>query len=66
MTITYRYPWPASALTAEDMSVLHAVREGGSHHVPITQLIAEAVRLVYAQAPVIPFPQPTHELKEAA
>ena len=66
MSIAYRYPWPGSALTAEDMSVLHAVRESGSHRMPITQLIAEAVRRAYAQAPVIPFPQPTNELKEAA
>ena len=59
--ITYRYPWPASALTTEDMAVLHAVRETSSHRVPITQLIAEAVRMTYAQ-----IPQPTTELKEAA
>ena len=59
--ITYRYPWPASALTTEDMAVLHAIRESRSHRVPITQLIAEAVRRAYAQ-----IPQPTTELKEAA
>jgi hypothetical protein len=62
----YRYPWPASALTQEDMATLHAVRENGRARVPITQLIAEAVRRAYAQAPVITFPQPTTELKEAA
>ena len=63
---TYRYPWPASALTADDMARLHAVREAGPDRVPITQLIAQAVRLAYEQTPVIPFPQPTPELKEAA
>lgn len=62
----YRYPWPASALTADDMAALHAVRENAPERVPITQLIAEAVRRAYAQAPVIPFPQPNPELKEAA
>ena len=33
---TYRYAWPASALTSEDMARLHAVREAGSDRVPIT------------------------------
>ena len=63
---TYRDPWPASALSPDDMARLHAVREAGPDRVPITQLIAEAVRRAYAQAPVIPLPQPIPELKEAA
>jgi hypothetical protein len=43
-TNTYRYPWPASAITAEDMALLHSVRENAAKRVPITSLVAEAVR----------------------
>ena len=45
----YRYPWPASALTPADMAALHAVREAGPSRVPITELIARAVRQVYGE-----------------
>lgn len=56
----YRYPWPASALTPEDMAALHAVRENGPTRTPITDLIAHAVRIVYGQRIVIePTPSPT-------
>ena len=44
------YPWPASALSADDMRMLHGVREGHPRRVPITQLIAEAVRQTYGAA----------------
>ena len=47
MYTPFRYPWPASALTQADMAVLHAVREGGEMHIPITELIARAVRVTY-------------------
>ncbi len=47
MNSKFRYPWPASALTQADMSMLHAVREGGETHIPITELIARAVRATY-------------------
>ena len=47
MNTLFRYPWPASALTQADMAVLHAVREGGAEHIPITELIARAVRVTY-------------------
>ena len=43
----YRYPWPASALTRDDMALLHRARSLSPGRVPITQLIAEAVRAVY-------------------
>ena len=45
----YRYPWPASALTPEDMSLLYRVRTSASRRVPITVLVAEAVRTCYGQ-----------------
>lgn len=52
------YPWPASALTVQDMKMLYHVRKSLSPRVPITRLIAQAVRAMYmnitparAQAP---------------
>jgi hypothetical protein len=69
----YRYPWPASALTPADMAKLHAVRESSHPRVPITDLIAHAVRQVYSQqavtAPdlhVLPQSEISQSLKEAA
>ena len=69
----YRYPWPASALSPADMRALHAVREGSSPRVRITDLIAHAVRQVYGQRAetlptlrVIPHPETIQPLKEAA
>ncbi len=43
----YHYPWPASALTPEDMRLLHDTREQDPQHTPITRLIAAAVREKY-------------------
>lgn len=69
----YRYPWPASALSRRDMALLHAVREGSSPRVRITDLIAHAVRQVYGhqaqtvpQLRVLPHPESNQPLKEAA
>ena len=42
-----RYPWPASALTPDEMALLYHARERSPSRVPITQLIAEAVRVAY-------------------
>jgi len=47
---TYRYPWPASAITPQDMAVLHSVRENAERRVPISVLVARAVRACYGQA----------------
>ena len=60
----YRYPWPASALTRDEMALLHRARERSPGRVPITQLIAEAVRAVYGPGVAVPSsPQPrsTHD-----
>ena len=46
----YRYPWPASAINPKDMALLHSVRESTSPRVPITVLVASAVRATYGQA----------------
>ena len=60
----YRYPWPASALTRDEMAMLHRARERSPGRVPITQLIAEAVRAAYGPGVAVPSsPQPrsTHD-----
>lgn len=44
-----RYPWPASAISPQDMALLHHVRETSAVCLPITELIARAVRQVYAE-----------------
>jgi hypothetical protein len=46
----YRYPWPASAITPQDMALLHSVRESTCPRVPISVLVARAVRACYGQA----------------
>ena len=60
----YKYPWPASALTRVEMALLHHARERSPGRVPITQLIAEAVRAAYGPGVAVPSsPQPrsTHD-----
>lgn len=42
------YPWPASALDADDLSALFHARESADVRVPINRLIALAVRRAYA------------------
>lgn len=41
----YRYPWPASRLTEEEMQILYEQRQ--KQKKPITQLLKEAVRQTY-------------------
>ena len=47
MPQSFKYPWPASCLTAADMKLLHNARESSPDRPPITQLLAEAVRAAY-------------------
>ena len=59
----YRYPWPASRLTPDEMAMLYHARECSPDRVPITQLIAEAVRAAYGPGvadPSSPSPRSTH------
>jgi hypothetical protein len=42
-----KYFWPASAITPADMALLHAARETSNPRVPISALIARAVRSQY-------------------
>lgn len=56
----YRYPWPASRLTPDEMAMLYHARSPGR---PITQLIAEAVRAAYGPGVTVPSsppPRSTH------
>ena len=60
----YRYPWPASALTPDEMALLYHARERSPGRVPITQLIAEAVRAAYGPGVAVPSsppPRRTHD-----
>ena len=60
----YRYPWPASALTREEMALLYHARERSPGRVFITQLIAEAVRAAYGPGVAVsssPPPRSTHD-----
>ena len=62
-----RYPWPASGLTAEDMTALHQAREALSPKIPITRLIVQAVRAMYMNVSTTPCTQtPNPEQEEAA
>lgn len=61
---TSTYVWPASALTASDMALLHAVRETSNPRVPITGLIASAVRIAYGQGPIQTPPTTLPELRD--
>jgi len=45
------YPWPASALTEEDMKMLYHVRKSLSPKIPINRLIVQAVRATYMKIP---------------
>ena len=42
-----KYFWPASAITPADMALVYAARESSRPRVPISELIARAVRAEY-------------------
>ena len=50
----YKYPWPASALTPDEMRLLYLARESSPNRQPITRLLAQAVRAAYQTQPSIP------------
>ena len=56
MSQSFRYPWPASCLTAADMKLLHTVRESHPDHPPITELVARAIRAQYGHVAIKPEP----------
>ena len=60
----FHYPWPASAIGSEEMSMLYLARESSPDKTTITQLIAEAVRAAYGPGvavPPSPSPRSTHD-----
>lgn len=59
----YRYPWPASAIGADEMALLHSARESpeADTRVPITQLIVNAIRAVYGCSAETPSEQPERQ-----
>jgi hypothetical protein len=64
-----KYFWPASAITPADMALVYAVRESSQPRVPISELIARAIRQQYGQVSVLNLPAVpiTHQdMKEAA
>ena len=60
-----KYFWPASALSEADMDLLYRARETSPVRIPITKLIAQAVRETYGHLAVGVTPD-DNELKEAA
>jgi len=62
----FRYPWPASGLSNQDMRLLYHAREGTRPRIPITRLVAEAVRKAYGQASPGAELRNAPDLKEAA
>ena len=62
-----RYPWPASAISESDMGLLYRAREESAKRVPITRLLANAVRETYGEfAQSVDDTNHTIERKEAA
>jgi len=61
-----KYFWPASRLTESDMALLHSVRESSDPKIPITRLIADAVRLQYQTNQVQPIRTEQHRKEIAA
>ena len=53
-----KYFWPASALCPDDMALLHAARESSLPRIPITVLLAQAVRRTYGQGAQFTSPVP--------
>ena len=45
-----KYFWPASAITPDDMALLYQARESAPVRIPISRLIARAIRQTYGAA----------------
>ena len=65
MSRKYRYPWPASAITQEEMALLYQARETGPR-MPITRLITRAIRETYGTPMATAVPIQQNDKKEAA
>ena len=64
------YPWPASAISEDEMALLFRARESLEAHVPITELIRRAITEVYGQradgATLTVTHDNTHQARKAA
>ena len=58
-----KYFWPASAITPADMALLHQAREAAATRIPISQLIARAIRETYGQGPILSLPEPITQIE---
>ena len=45
------YPWPASAISEDEMALLFRAREASVKHMPITELLRRAVIQTYDKKP---------------
>ena len=61
MAQSFRYAWPASQLTPADMRQLYAARESHPDRLPITELVARAVRAQYGHLASKPEPSSKSE-----
>ena len=62
-----KYFWPASGISESDMSLLYRAREASPEHIPISRLIAHAVRETYGKlAPLEVLSTDGDERREAA
>ena len=61
-----KYFWPASAITPADMALVHAARQASQPRVPISELIAQAIRQTYGQVRVLNPPAPPNQDKREA
>lgn len=52
----YHYPWPASAIGREEMTLLYLARESSPDRTTITELVARAVRAQYGHVAIKPEP----------
>ena len=46
----FKYYWPSSAITHEDMVLLHRARDSSKPRIPISTLVALAIRAQYGKA----------------
>ena len=60
-----KYFWPASAITEADMDLLYRARESPPERIPITRLLAQAVRETFGHLAAGP-DVPQIERREAA
>lgn len=54
-----KYFWPASAITPADMALVYKARESAQPRIPISELIARAIRHTYGQYAIEALPEET-------